>query len=649
MRVFGAKCFAHVAKELRKKWEPKSKRMVLVGYAKTAKNFRLWDEASGRVAEYRDVVFDPATEIIPQAMADELEATDDSDAGRNDGQQDGQDDDQGEGQFDGHGQEHHEEPKVGRPKGAKNKVYEKVARTLRSSQQVLIAAAEPQNYGDALASEDSREWTLAMNDEINSLAKNKTWLLMELPKGQKAIQSRWVFRVKERPDGSVARYKARLVAKGFTQRPGIDFTETFAPVVRMDSVRTILALATEYNMEMVHFDIKTAFLYGDIDEELYMAQPEGHEDGTGRVCKLLKGLYGLKQSPRAWNKKLHDFLQQFGLTHTHADPCVYVAIDGQTVTLLGLYVDDGLLCSTELAKVNGILTSLKATFEISVEDTNCFLGLQIDRNREAGTLKIHQASYVRKILERFNMAECRAIATPSDVALKLKKSEVAEQLDVPYMEAVGSLMYAMTGTRPDIAYAVGKVAQFMANPGPNHWTAAKHIFRYLRGTAERGITYRASGQALAGYSDSDYAGDLDRRRSTSGYVFLLAGGAVAWSSRIQQIQAMSTCEAEYVAAAEAVKQSLWMRQLLKELGQNQDLATTIYCDNQGAIRLVANPELNTRTKHIDVRHHFIRDAQADGKVHLEYVPTNEQAADVFTKALHGPTFGHCLELIGQDI
>lgn len=246
------------------------------------------------------------------------------------------------------------------------------------------------------------------------------------------------------------------------------------------------------------------------------------------------------------------------------------------------------------------------------------------------------------------MNEAHAIGTPADVALKLTAPSDEDKIKVPYREVVGSLMYAMVAIRPDIVFAVGKVAQFMAGHGQAHWTAVKNIFRYLKGTSVRGIVYKRDGynDNLVAYTDSDWAGDLVKRKS--GYAFLLASGAVAWLSKLQPVQAQSTCEAEYVAAGEATKQALWMRQLLTSLGKDVVGPTVINCDNQGTIKLVDNPEISGRTKHIEISHHFIRDRQADGAIKLEYVPTDEQAADVLTKALPGPSFNNCISLIGMD-
>ncbi|RWS18805.1 hypothetical protein B4U80_11350, partial [Leptotrombidium deliense] len=268
-----------------------------------------------------------------------------------------------------------------------------------------MANIEPSSYEDAVESADSIQWVKAMNEEMDSLRRNKTWKLVEKPKGVNVISNRWVFKVKENTDGSVRRYKARLVAKGYTQKHGIDYIETFAPVVKMNSIRAILAIAANEDFDIVHFDVKTAFLYGDLNEELYMKQPEGFSDGSDKVCRLQKSLYGLKQAPRQWNAKFRSFLEKFGLQRSDADNCVYVSFENNVLTILGIYVDDGLLVSTSKVKIKEIVTALQKEFEMSIGVVDCFLGLQIVRHQIEKVLFVHQEAYIRRMLTKYGMLE----------------------------------------------------------------------------------------------------------------------------------------------------------------------------------------------------------------------------------------------------
>ncbi|RWS22042.1 integrase core domain protein-like protein, partial [Leptotrombidium deliense] len=504
----------------------------------------MWNESTGVVGIFRDVLFDGNSELS-HVVSLNVDIDSDEDSSPNE-EEKWSTADESEAEitepspnFDGISNGN-TPTKRGRPKGSKNKVYEKVNRPLRSNTNLLIAKKEPTCFNDAVKSENCEEWLQAMNDEISSLAKNNTWKLVEKPKNINVINNRWVYRIKENTDGSVNRFKARLVAKGYTQKEGIDYNETFSPVVKMNSVRAILAIAASEDLDIVQFDVKTAFLYGDVEEELYMKQPEGFEDGSGKVCRLQKSLYGLKQAPRQWNEKFNSFLEKFGLTRSKADSCVYVSNDHQVITILGIYVDDGLLASSSLKMINDIVTFLKNQFEMSVGKLNSFLGLQVIRHRKEKLLNVNQESYIQKMLNKYGMTDCKSVKTPMDATVKLTKSE-SKSCEFSYRELVGSLMYAMLGSRPDICYAVGKLAQFLDCYDETHWTAAKRVLRYLKGTPKHGITFNANSSSpnLYGYCDADYAGDLDSRRSTSGYIFILSGGAVSWMSRVQRIVALS--------------------------------------------------------------------------------------------------------------
>lgn len=372
-----------------------------------------------------------------------------------------------------------------------------------------MVTSAPLEYDDAVKSEDSKHWMIAMEEEYKSLLCNETWTMTELPQGRTPIKCKWVFTIKERPNCTTPRYKAKLVAKGFAQKD-IDYGDTFAPVMKMDSIRIILSLTTWYNLNMLYFYVKTAFLYGELNEELYLMQSEGFNDGTDRVCRLKKGHYGLKQASRSWNEKLNKFLEDFGLKRINPDQCVYFMDADGVLIIFGIYIDDGLLCSNSEDATKKILNHLKNYFDISVEEANYFVGLQIERDVVNNTLKIHQRSYLERILKRFNMEDCKVLSTPMDINAKLVKSteKSNSEENYPYKEAIGNLIYLIIGSRPDIAYSVSKLSQFMDAYDKTHWTAVKHILRYLKGTLDLGITYQGNRtNKLEGFCDSDYAGD----------------------------------------------------------------------------------------------------------------------------------------------
>jgi hypothetical protein len=392
-------------------------------------------------------------------------------------------------------------------------------------------------------------------------------------------------------------------------------------------------------MEIHQMDVKTAFLNGDLEEEIYMEQPEGFtHEGEHLVCKLHKSLYGLKQSPRAWNQKLDAFLKSIEFTRSDADFSVYVAQVKDVKFFIVVYVDDLILVCNNKDKLLQVKEELSRKFEMKdLGDLHFFLGMEVERDRAQRLLYINQIGYLKEILKRFRMEDCKAIGVPLDPKMKLKKNvnKDDEMVKVPYQQAVGSLMYAMLCTRPDLAYPISVVSQHMANPSLEHWIAVKRIFRYLQGTLRFKLRFGGlSLQDVVGYCDADWAGDLEDRRSTTGFVFMMGGGATSWSSKRQPTIALSTTEAEYMASTQATKEAIWMNKLMKELGyMKEKKAMVIRCDNQGAISLTKNPTQHARTKHIDVQHHFVRERVENGEVTFEYCSTEEMVADVLTKAL----------------
>ena len=399
---------------------------------------------------------------------------------------------------------------------------------------------------------------------------------------------------------------------------------------------------------MLQLDVKTAFLNGDLEEELYIAQPTGFilAGRESEICKLNRSIYGLKQASRAWNIKFHGFLTKFGFTRSSADQCVYIKKEENCLILLAIWVDDCLICSSDLKKLDSVVEYLSKNFGMTCGPVDCFVGIQITRDKSSRTIHLSQENYITRMLEKFSLLECQARSVPADPFTRLSKdlgrdSLEEESLIRPYREAVGSLIYAVTCTRPDIAFAVNQVAQFSCHPTRAHWEAGKRIFSYLKGTAAYGITFgnkTAGGGALLAYSDADFAANSDDRRSTTGVLLMLNGGPVSWKSQRQSCVSLSTTESEYVAAAAAAKEVVWMRRLLQDIGRHQSKPTLLFCDNQSAIKLVRNPQFHQRTKHIDVKFHFIRDLQEEHVIDVVYVNTESQLADLLTKGLDGPRF-----------
>lgn len=512
----------------------------------------------------------------------------------------------------------------------------------------LAENQEPRSYRDAIQSDEARNWKDAMAEEMFSLKRNKVWELVNLPKGKTTVQNRWTYKVKRDANDNVLRYKARLVAKGYSQREGIDYKETFSPVARYDSIRIILSIAAQEKLILRQFDINTAFLNGEIEETIFMKQPEGFSDGTNRVCKLLKSLYGLKQSSRCWNIRFTNFLEKHKLKATQADPCIFIS-EGEERIILAIYIDDGLIAAQNQYSINELLAELTKEFEITHGKIDLFLGLQIEKNPD-DSIFLHQSAYTKRIIERFRMSDTNPVTIPADphgeLSVQAHPAEAEALTNAPYREAVGCLMYLSTRTRPDIALAVNRVSRHVEKPTKLHWNAVKRILKYLKGTSDYGLTFRRSNDTyLKAFSDADYAGELESRRSTTGYIVLWGSNIITWNTQRQKVVALSTTDAEYMAACQAVKEVVWLKNLIGELNAKLPLNITLLVDSQSAIQLVKNPVFHSRTKHIDVRFHYIRERYQEKLFNLEYINTKDQLADILTKPLVRQLFQHHRQFI----
>jgi hypothetical protein len=503
-----------------------------------------------------------------------------------------------------------------------------------------------------------QHWRLAAGKEMSAIRSRSTWFLCTLPDGRKAIDCKWVFTVKPKADGTIDKFKARLVVRGFSQQPGVDYNDTFAPVAAFETQRILLALAAQHGLRLRQADVIGAFLHSEIDVELYMKQPEGFidPDFPEHVCNLQKGLYGLKQAGNLFNKKLNAFVvDKLGFTRTNADPCLYFRYYGDKLVLLSLHVDDMQFAHDKSldSEMNCIMSLLHAEF--GIEDMGLpskLLGVRITVDEETGDILLDQESYVDELLTRFNMTHCKAVNTPhqpnvylSDTMCPSSDSEREEMVLIPYDELVGGLNFLATRTRPDIAYITSQLCRFMRNPGHDHWTAAKRVLRYLKTTKTFGIRYHGD-QELHGFTDSDWAGDPDHRRSVTGNVFMFANGPIAWKCFRQKSTALSALEAEYMAQCDAARMAAWLSGLFAEL-RMAGPAITIYGDNQGAQSLANNRKSDSRTKHIDVRYHFTRDKVEDKTIALQYCPTESNLADYLTKPINVAKFQWCRNAIGM--
>ena len=530
---------------------------------------------------------------------------------------------------------------------------------------------EPTNVEEALQSQHADHWITAMKDEMHSLTKNKTWDLVKKPTDRKIITCKWVLRIKYDPQGQPVRFKARLVARGFTQVPGIDFTDTFSPTLRITSFRLLVAIAAAKKLELHHLDVQTAFLHGDLEEEVYMAQPPYFQNTQfpTHVCKLRKSIYGLRQSPRAWYYRLHTFLIKCGYCRLKSEPNIYLRKSASNFIILGVYVDDFPLLSNSLSYLNLCKQELKSAFPITdLGPMTYFLGIEVKRNTSLGQISLSQSRYIDNILKRFNMEHCKPISTPLPTTLKLSiedspKSliEETEMENIPYRQVIGSIRYLVSSTRPDLCFSTGLLSRFMTNPGPKHWQALKRILRYLKHTKHLCLTFQSMHSAsiqsnlcgwmnpsttLHGWTDADWGGDVDDRKSTSGYVYTFAGGAIAWRSKKQATVSLSSTEAEYVAATLAAKEGIWLKAILEEINFAEEKPIEIYCDNQSCLKLASNPRISDNIRHISFKHHFLRDMIEEKKINIKFMPSTLMWADFLTKPVASHKHLQCCKNIG---
>lgn len=499
---------------------------------------------------------------------------------------------------------------------------------------------DPETVKEALNRADADEWRLAMQSEYEALMDNRTWVLVDVPTGKKPINTKWVFKTKKDVAGNIVKYKARLVGKGYAQQKGENYDETFAPVIKHSSLRYIFALAAKHNFIIEQMDAITAFLQGELPDEVYINQAEGFcdADNPKKVCKLLKAIYGLKQSSRIWNEKLNSTLISFGLCQSDYDPCLYISTVNGIVLMLTIHVDDILIISNNQVAIDDLKKKLNTVFKMKeLGVVSQYLGVRITRSK--GCIMLDQTAYIDEVLERFGMSDANPVSTPMNPSEKLTK-EMSPQTDaerekmsrVPYREAVGCLNYIAQSTRPDMVFSVNSLSRYNNNPGEKHWQALKHLLRYLKGTSTYCLRYQDNKEDdIIGFSDADWAGDTDKRLSVSGFTFINQGGAISWSSKRQHAIALSSCEAELYALSNATQEAVWWKGIRSQIQKDEPM--TIYCDNQSTITVSNNQNWSSKLKHVDIRHKFVLEHVKKKNVKLQYINTKDQVADIFTKSL----------------
>lgn len=497
---------------------------------------------------------------------------------------------------------------------------------------VATVSPIPKSYIQALSDPN---WTPSMTDEIDAFHETNTWDLVPKPKDTNVVRCMWLHKHKLNADGSFKRYRSRLVANGKSQEEGVDYNETFSPVVKPATIRSVLNVSLARDWPIHQLDVKNAFLHGNLEETIYMHQPPGFVDKQfpDHVCRLNKAIYGLKQAPRAWNSRFANFVLRMGFVSSRSDASLFVYKKGSLQAYLLLYVDDIILTASTTQLLNSIIQTLKTEFPMSDSGKlSYFLGVSAEFIN--GGIFLSQRAYAEDIIKRAGMENCKPCVTPVDVSSKLSATAGEKMTDPTHYRSLAGALQYLTFTRPDISYAVNQICLFMHDPRLHHYQALKRIIRYIQGTKTHGLQLvKGSIDQLTAYTDADWAGCPDTRRSTSGYCVYLGNNLLSWSSKRQPTVSRSSSEAEYKGVANVVAELCWIRNLLLELDCPLSKASIVYCDNISSVYLTQNPVKHQRTKHIELDIHFVREKVALGEVKVLHVPTSLQFADIFTKGL----------------
>jgi hypothetical protein len=537
----------------------------------------------------------------------------------------------------------------------------------RTRDRVAMAASKqnvyiPKNAKDALSCEDAEEWKEAMKSEITSLIENHTWdpEPVSLPSNRKAVGTRWVFTIKINAEGKVEKYKARLVAQGYSQVAAIDYDETYSPVSNICTLRILLHYALQKGYRLSQADIVTAYLYSDLDKEIYITEPQGLQElglgvTTGLFRRLRKALYGLKQSGLLWNRKITSTLLENGFVQSSYDRTLFMrGMESEdTLVIVLVYVDDLVIVTADDAARGWFMHLLQKEYKVKdLGDLRNILGINVTWNDAKNCLFLNQSYYIETKLKEFGQSDAKTSETPMTQGLALPK-QIESDDRIPYQSAIGSLLYASRMTRPDIAYSVGYLGRFNSCYGESHWSQVKKVFRYLKNTADLSLGFQRKGPEesfqITAYCDASFGGDLHDRKSTTGFLVYLGGNLILWRSTRQRTTALSSCEAEIDAASSCVREIIWMQGILRDLRAWDEQAATVFEDNQCCIAVANGESTNSKVKHIGGKTSFLQENVKEKVIKFIYCPTESMTADALTKPLGKNVFRKFCKTLGlQD-
>lgn len=665
LKIFGNPVYVHVPKEKRRKWDPKGEKGVMVGYGEDVKGYRIFFSEKNSVEVKRDIVFLKKGEeqneqlvILDNTMKENDDTSQEHPSDREEMTKDKEK--RMEKEKEVHPEEEGETSNVSSDCDSvyipcssdedssydDNEVVPKRVMSTRTRKQtsfynchhVNVEENEPKTYRDAMQRNDANKWQEAIQSELKTLKENNTWTFCEQPVTKKTVSSKWVFKIKK--SNNNVQYKARLVARGFEQCDTMNLCDIYAPVAKMTTFRLFVCIATKLNLPIWQMDVTGAFLYGDIDENVYLELPEGAYCGDKKIVKLNKSLYGLKKSPKYWNDKFNSVVIKQGFVKSKSDPCLYTKCEGSASTYVLLYVDDLLIFGNNEKQICDLKSLLNNEFKMKdLGLVSNFLGIHVKQDLDTGITELNQKKYLENVLQKFDMQNCKEICTPMDLNFNTKilegknESVIDKNIENKCRQMIGCLSYAVLGTRPDLCVAVSILSRYQNNANNTLLTALKRVLRYVKYTINYKLVYKCNSNLLLGYCDANWGGDLKDRRSTTGYCFMFADCLISWSSKKQASVSLSSTESEYIAISIAASEACWLINLLKDFNIVEVCPVTMYCDNQSAI-MVANTESVKRLKHIDIRFHYIKELIKNGKLILKYIKTEDQTADMFTKALN---------------
>lgn len=650
MKVFGSDVYSMIPKEKRRKLDEKAVKMKFVGIDEQSKGYRLYDFEKKNVIVSRNVKFLYTNTIETNEVVHEDSGEFLIDLSKNLKKEDHEDketNDENDESYetateDNEDEEHtiEEENIVPENIPLRRSVRQCVLQKRNNIHACIVneekSFFEPKTFNEAINCADKKLWIEAMEEELLAISNNNTWNLTDLPKGRTAIGSKWVFKIKLDEKGCVSKYKARLVAQGFSQKFGVDYDEVFAPVVRSTTLKLLLSIAGRKKYMVKHYDVKTAFLNGDLDEDIYMKQPPGFQNGK-KVCKLNKSLYGLKQAARVWNQALHNVLINSGCRQNNADKCFYTLKKEEKVVYILIHVDDILVVGNDMQLMDFVMNSVKSRFEIKdLGEVKHYLGIEIKKDTD-GHYLLNQETYIDKIVKEARLNDSKISSYPLDPGYYRIEDNSFLENNEEYRKLIGMLLYLSTNTRPDISATISILSQRISKPRMIDMNELKRLIKYLKSTKSFSLklSFNNFNDIFCAYSDANFAEDRYDRKSNTGFACFMNGGLISWCCRKQDIVAQSSTEAEYVALSETCKEVIWIKQILKDFDIVVEDKTKIFTDNQGCIKMIKDQKFSNRTKHIDVKYHLIKEHAEKGNIILEYCHTNSNIADMLTKPL-GP-------------